>query len=55
MVAGFYFIEAKDIDEAVQIAARIPSVAIGTIEVRPARQLDVIGLKPRWGSDPAEG
>jgi hypothetical protein len=54
MVAGFYFIEAKDIDEAVQIAARIPSSAIGTLEVRPARQLDVIGLKPRWGADPPE-
>jgi hypothetical protein len=54
MVAGFYFIEAKDMDEAVQVASRIPSAAIGTIEVRPARQLEVIGLKPRWGSDPPE-
>lgn len=54
MVAGFYFIEAKDMNEATQIAARIPSSAFGTLEVREARQLEVIGLKPRWGSDPPE-
>ena len=51
MVAGFYFIEARDIEEATQIAARIPSAAIGTIEVRPARQLPVEGRELRWGSD----
>jgi hypothetical protein len=41
MVAGFYLIEASDLDEAVQIAARIPSAALGTVEVRPTRQLVV--------------
>jgi hypothetical protein len=52
MVAGFYFIEARDMEEATQIASRIPSAAIGTIEVRPARQLPVQGRELRWGSDP---
>jgi hypothetical protein len=52
MVAGFYFIEARDMEEATAIASRIPSAAIGTIEVRPARQLHVDGRVPRWGSDP---
>jgi hypothetical protein len=32
---GYYLIEAKDLDEACAIAARIPSAKIGTIEVRP--------------------
>jgi len=35
-LAGYYLIDAKDLDEALAIAARIPSAKIGTIEVRPA-------------------
>jgi len=34
-LGGYYVIEAKDADEAAAIAARIPSAAFGTIEVRP--------------------
>ena len=34
-LGGYYLIEAKDLDEAVEIAARIPSVRFGSIEVRP--------------------
>jgi len=34
-LGGFYMIEAKDLDEAIAIAARIPSARIGSIEVRP--------------------
>jgi hypothetical protein len=34
-LAGFYVIEAADLDEAIQIAARVPSAAYGSIEVRP--------------------
>jgi hypothetical protein len=34
-LGGFYLIEARDLDEAVQIAAKIPSVRTGGIEVRP--------------------
>ncbi|UWU95973.1 YciI family protein [Bradyrhizobium sp. CB1015] len=34
-LAGYYLIEAKDIDAAIAIAARIPSARIGSIEVRP--------------------
>ncbi|MFL5496697.1 MAG: YciI family protein [Gemmatimonadales bacterium] len=41
LVAGFYLVEARDMDEAVQLAARIPSAPLGTIEVRPTRQLIV--------------
>ena len=41
LIAGFYVIEARDQDEAVEIASRIPSAPLGTIEVRPTRQLIV--------------
>jgi hypothetical protein len=34
-LGGYYLIEAKDLDEATRIAARIPSARIGSIEVRP--------------------
>jgi hypothetical protein len=34
-LGGFYLIEARDLNEAIQIAARIPSAHTGSIEVRP--------------------
>jgi hypothetical protein len=34
-LGGFYMIEAKDLDEALAIAERIPSARWGSIEVRP--------------------
>jgi hypothetical protein len=34
-LGGFYWIEAKDLDEALSIAEQIPSARIGSIEVRP--------------------
>ena len=34
-LAGYYLIEAKDLDEATGIAARVPSAKGGSIEVRP--------------------
>ena len=37
-LGGYYLIEAKDLDEAIGIAARIPSARFGTIEVRPVVQ-----------------
>ena len=41
VIAGFYLIDARDIDEALQIAARIPPARVGAIEVRPVRELGV--------------
>jgi hypothetical protein len=38
-LAGFYMIEAKDLDEAIQIASRIPPARIGSVEVRPVRPI----------------
>lgn len=34
-LGGYYLVEAKDLDEAIGLAARIPMEDIGTIEVRP--------------------
>jgi len=40
-LGGFYLIEAADLDEAVRLAAKIPPARVGSIEVRPVRQLEV--------------
>jgi hypothetical protein len=34
-LGGFYIIEAKDLDEAVGLAARLPAAKTGSVEVRP--------------------
>jgi hypothetical protein len=34
-LGGFYLLEARDLDDAVQMAAKIPSARLGSIEVRP--------------------
>ena len=39
ILAGFYLVEAKDQAEAIEIAAKIPAAEVGSIEVRPVRQL----------------
>ena len=40
-LGGFYMIEAKDLDEAIELAAQIPAANNGTIEVRPIYELDL--------------
>jgi hypothetical protein len=37
-LGGYYLIEAKDLNEAIQVASRIPSARIGSIEVRPIQE-----------------
>ena len=34
-LGGYYLVEAKDLDAALEIAARIPGATVGSIEVRP--------------------
>ncbi len=34
-LGGYYLVKAKDLDEAISIAARIPGAKFGSIEVRP--------------------
>jgi hypothetical protein len=34
-LGGFYFINARDLNDAIQVASKIPSARVGSIEVRP--------------------
>jgi len=38
-LAGFYLIDARDLNEAIQLAAKIPPARIGSVEVRPIRPI----------------
>ena len=38
-LGGYYLIEAKDLNEALQIGSRIPSARSGSIEVRPVQAM----------------
>ena len=38
-LAGFYLLDARDLDEALSLAAKIPPARVGSIEVRPIRTL----------------
>ena len=40
-LAGFYLIEARDLNEAIQLASKIPPAQYGSIEIRPTRELNV--------------
>ncbi|MEA5627743.1 YciI family protein [Nostoc sp. UHCC 0251] len=41
-LGGFFLIDAPDLDEAIAIAARLPAVQVGTVEIRPV--IEVAGL-----------
>ena len=43
-LGGYYLIDARDLDEAMSIAERIPVAKVGTIEIRPV--LEIRGLPP---------
>jgi hypothetical protein len=38
-LAGYYLIDAKDLNDAIQVGSRIPGAKIGSIEVRPIREM----------------
>ena len=39
-LAGFYLIEARDLNDAIQMASKIPPAREGSVEIRPIRELD---------------
>ena len=41
-LGGYYLIEAQDLDEAIEIAERVPPARVGTIEIRPV--MEITGL-----------
>lgn len=42
-LAGFYLLQARDLNEAIQMASQIPPARYGSIEVRPVRELQSEG------------
>jgi hypothetical protein len=38
-VGGFFLINARDLNEAIQVASKFPSVRLGTMEMRPVREI----------------
>ena len=42
-LGGYYLVEAKDLDEAIALAARVPGARFGSIEVRPVRRIERVG------------
>jgi hypothetical protein len=47
LLAGFYLIDAANLNEAIQIASQIPPARVGSIEVRPVRELTSTAGEPR--------
>ena len=39
-LGGYFLIDAKDLDEAIEIAGRIPAARLGTVEIRPVMEID---------------
>ncbi|AIE87915.1 YciI family protein [Fimbriimonas ginsengisoli] len=46
-LAGYMLIEAKDLDEALEIASQHPVAEFGTVEVRPLREIPVVEVAGR--------
>ena len=51
-VAGYYVMECADLDEAIEIASKIPAAHVGTIEVRPVWEQMVALVAERAGMHP---
>jgi hypothetical protein len=44
-IGGFLLIEARDLNEAIQIASHIPAIRLGAVEVRPVKELSPSGVR----------
>ena len=54
-IGGFILIEAKDLNEAIQLASRIPVIRFGAVEVRPIKELAHSGASKVVTEAPQEG
>jgi hypothetical protein len=45
-LGGFYLVDVESMDEAIEIAKKIPPARSGSIEVRPVRELDLAATRP---------
>ena|SRR5579885_1760476 len=48
-VGGFFLINARDLNEAIEVASKFPSARLGSLEVRPVREMHA-GSRPPTGS-----
>ena len=48
-LGGFFLIKARDLNEAIQVASKIPPARLGSVEVRPILELGVRGAGPGHG------
>src|ERR671914_1488642 len=48
-LGGFYLIEAKDLNEAIQVASRIPGARFGSVEIRPVVDFSQPGVEAASG------
>ena len=39
-LGGYYLIDARDLNDAIKVAAKIPSARLGTVEIRPVQEFD---------------
>jgi hypothetical protein len=50
-LGGFYLVDARDLDEAISLAARIPGARAGSIEIRPIFEFAAGQMgDPDWGA-----
>ena len=54
-LGGFYMVEAKDLNEAIQLAARIPSARYGSVEVRPIMEVGEMKAEQAVGASEGRG
>lgn len=45
-LGGYYLIDAKDLDEAISIAMRVPVIDVGTVEIRPVLEIPGLPQQP---------
>jgi hypothetical protein len=56
VLAGYYILECADLDEALKVAARLPSARFGTVEVRPVMAPDQwLNVSRNAGADLPDG
>lgn len=46
-LGGFYLLEARDLNDAIQLAARIPSARVGHVEIRPVEDVTELRRQAR--------
>ena len=50
-LGGFYIVEARDLDEAIELAAACPGARFGSIEIRPIWETSGVEATPAVGED----